>query len=293
MVMAAVPMLLAAGCAHSIAGSGVPAPVTTTVRTTAATTTAAPATTPADATTAPSAAAGAGEPVDLEEFLDRLRTANEQVTSTVGTFDLQGPDRSFTGYTVTQRDGVAQDWELDLTLPDDPMVPESESGVPDLLVGVRLVDGRTYLSGDGVLGPLGVPTPWVAPAADGTGGPVAQLAETFADLRHGLGPEFIDQVDLALTSVELLDNGQLEGLADTPIDVWHYQGEADPRYLIDTDPGGSAVTMDLFLDDRDRVVHAVFTQPTTYGPITGTISNSAFDSVPAIAAPDPAEVTTR
>ncbi|TKV58628.1 hypothetical protein FDO65_13960 [Nakamurella flava] len=65
----------------------------------------------------------------------------EQVTSTVGTFDLQGPDRSTTTFTVTQQDGVARDWEVGLTLPDDPAVDASQSGIPDLEVTVRMVDG--------------------------------------------------------------------------------------------------------------------------------------------------------
>lgn len=284
-------MLVAAGCARSVAGSAVPAPVATAV---ARSSGPSPSTT-APSTAKPSTESGAADvaAADVERFLDRLQAANELVTSTVGTFDLQGPDRSTTSFTVAQEGGVARDWEIGLTLPDDPAVDAARSGIPDLEVTVRLVDGQTYLSGDGVLGPLGITTPWATPAGDAPGGAIADLADTFAELRHGLGPEFVDQLNLALTSVELVDNGQLEGLGDDPVDVWHYRGDADPRYLIDADPAAGPMTMDLFLDDLDRVVHAVFTQATADGEIVGTISVSAFDTVPAIEAPAPAEVTAR
>lgn len=289
-VAAVIPMLLAAGCARTVAGSAAVAPVNGTVGRSSGPSTPTEPSTGTRPTGSGSTAPGA---VDVDGFLDRLQAANEQVTSTVGTFDLQGPDRSTTTFTVTQQDGVARDWEVGLTLPDDPTVDAAQSGIPDLEVTVRMVDGQTYLAGDGVLGPLGITTPWMTPAPDAADGAVKELADTFAELRHGLGPEFVDQLNLALTSVELIDNGQLEGLGDTPVDVRHFRGDADPRYLIDADSGAGPVRMDLYLDEQDRLLHAVFTQATADGDIVGTMSVSAFDTVPAIEAPAPAEVTAR
>lgn len=296
-MLVALPVVLATGCGSSVTGT---AEVATGLTTTAATSSSASPTAavtssgPGSTTsTRPSGASGSssvgapstqltGTPVDREEFLARVTAANAAVTSVRGSMEVTGPSGLTASFDGTQSGGTLTAFGMDMTI---------EVQGKEVPLSLLFVDGKLYLASDVLLPSLGITTPWVLADPASSDPTIAQMGQEFAGITKDLGAGQVEQLRAALSEISQVGPAELQGPDGTVLPVTHYQGLVRGADL--GLPGGADVVTDLFLDDKDRVVHTETTTEVAGQSVTSTVSIQAYDDPITITAPDPSEVSTR